>query len=138
MLKTTTVGSYPRKDKPKDTLRKPTVSEEEALDMVQWAVEDQCKIGLDFITDSESYRENMYWFYQLRIDGVDSENKKYKQFTVGGSTENVDLSKAHPLVKEKGGFGIECAVINDEIKIKDGIWLQNGKGLKILQKVKLL
>ena len=28
MLKTTTVGSYPRKDKPKDTLRKPTVSEE--------------------------------------------------------------------------------------------------------------
>ena len=40
MLKTTTVGSYPRKDKPKDTLRKPTVSEEEALDMVQWAVED--------------------------------------------------------------------------------------------------
>ena len=27
MLKTTTVGSYPRKDKPKDTLRKPTVSE---------------------------------------------------------------------------------------------------------------
>ena len=116
MLKTTTVGSYPRKDKPKDTLRKPTVSEEEALDMVQWAVEDQCKIGLDFITDGESYRENMYWFYQLRIDGVDSENKKYKQFTVGGSTENVDLSKAHPLVKEKGGFGIECAVINDEIK----------------------
>tara|TARA_B100000242_G_C43053946_1_gene492701 strand:+ start:1135 stop:2172 length:1038 start_codon:yes stop_codon:yes gene_type:complete len=116
MLKTTTVGSYPRKDKPKDTLRKPTVSEEEALDMVQWAVEDQCKIGLDFITDGESYRENMYWFYQLRIDGVDSENKKYKQFTVGGSTENVDLSKAHPLVQEKGGFGIECAVINDEIK----------------------
>ena len=33
MLKTTTVGSYPRKDKPKDTLRKPTVSEEEALDL---------------------------------------------------------------------------------------------------------
>ena len=46
MLKTTTVGSYPRKDKPKDTLRKPTVSEQEALDMVQWAVEDQCSIGL--------------------------------------------------------------------------------------------
>ena len=72
MLKTTTVGSYPRKDKPKDTLRKPTVSEEEALDMVQWAVEDQCNIGLDYITDGESYRENMYWFYQLRIDGVRS------------------------------------------------------------------
>ena len=39
MLKTTTVGSYPRKDKPKATLRKPPVSEEEALDMVEWAVE---------------------------------------------------------------------------------------------------
>ena len=116
MLKTTTVGSYPRKHKPKDTLRKPTVSEEEALDLVQWAVEDQCDIGLDYITDGEAYRENMYWFYQLRIDGLDSTNKKYKQFTVGGSTENVDLSKAHPLVKEKGGFGIECAVVNDEIK----------------------
>ena len=102
MLKTTTVGSYPRKNKPKDTLRKPTVSEEEALEMVQWAVEDQCNIGLDYITDGEAYRENMYWFYQLRVDGVDSENKKYKQFTLGGSTENVDLSKAHPLVKEKG------------------------------------
>ena len=78
MLKTTTVGSYPRKNKPKDTLRKPTVSEEEALEMVQWAVEDQCNIGLDYITDGEAYRENMYWFYQLRVDGVDSENKKYK------------------------------------------------------------
>ena len=116
MLKTTTVGSYPRKNKPKDTLRKPTVSEEEALEKVQWAVEDQCNIGLDYITDGEAYRENMYWFYQLRVDGVDSENKKYKQFTLGGSTENVDLSKAHPLVKEKGGFGIECAVVSDEIK----------------------
>jgi 5-methyltetrahydropteroyltriglutamate--homocysteine methyltransferase len=116
MLKTTTVGSYPRKNKPKDTLRKPTVSEDEALDMVKWAVEDQCNLGLNIITDGEAYRENMYWFYQLRIDGLDSKNKKYKQFTVGGSTEDVDLSKAHPLVKEKGGFGIECAVVNDEIK----------------------
>ena len=30
MLKTTTVGSYPRKDKPKDTFRTPTVREEAA------------------------------------------------------------------------------------------------------------
>ena len=33
MLKTTTVGSYPRKNKPKDTLRKPSVSNEEAFDI---------------------------------------------------------------------------------------------------------
>ena len=116
MLKTTTVGSYPRKDKPKDTLRKPSVSEQEAFEMIDWAVNDQCDIGLDIITDGEAYRENMYWFYQLRIDGVNCENKKYKQFTVGGSTDEVDLSKAHPLVKEKGGFGIECAVVEGEIK----------------------
>ena len=116
MLKTTTVGSYPRKNKPKDTLRKPSVSNEEAFEMIDWAVNDQCNIGLDYITDGEAYRENMYWFYQLRIDGVNSNNKKYKQFTVGGSTDDVDLSKAHPLVKEKGGFGIECAVVEDEIK----------------------
>ena len=122
MLKTTTVGSYPRKDKPKDTLRKPTVSEEEALDMVQWAVEDQCKIGLDFITDGESYRENMYWFYQLRIDGVDSENKKYKQFTVGGSTENVDLSNNVPERTTVDRYGsITSAFPNSSNKIDNSI-----------------
>ena len=116
MLKTTTVGSYPRKDKQKDTLRKSSVSNEEAFEMIDWAVKEQCDLGLDIITDGEAYRENMYWFYQLRTDGINCDDKKYKQFTVGGSTEDVDLNKAHPLVKEKGGFGIECAVVNAEIK----------------------
>ena len=55
MLKTTTVGSYPRKNKPKDTLRKPSVSEEEAFEMIEWAVKDQCELGLNFITDGEFY-----------------------------------------------------------------------------------
>ena len=32
MLKTTTVGSFPRKDKQKDTLRKSTVTDEEAFE----------------------------------------------------------------------------------------------------------
>jgi 5-methyltetrahydropteroyltriglutamate--homocysteine methyltransferase len=54
----------------------------------------------------------MYWFYQLRTDGVDAENKKYKHFSTGGSMENVDLSKTHGTK----GFGIECAVIKSEIK----------------------
>ena len=116
MLKTTTVGSYPRKNKPKDTLRKPSVSEEEAFEMIEWAVKDQCELGLNFITDGESYRENMYWFYQLRVDGVNCNEKKYKQFSLGGSTDGVDLTKAHPLVNEKGGFGIECAVVNEKIQ----------------------
>jgi len=115
MLRTTVVGSYPRKDRQKDTLRKPSVSEEEALDMIAWAVRDQCSLGLDVITDGEAYRENMYWFYQLRMDGVDAHNKIYKQFSVGGSTDGVDLDKAHPLVKEQGGFGIECATVTGKL-----------------------
>ena len=77
---TTVTGSFPRQHAQKDTLSKPTVSEEEALDMIKWAAKEQSDIGLDIITDGEGYRENMYWFYQLRIDGVDAVNKEYKRF----------------------------------------------------------
>ena len=112
---TTVTGSYPRKDIQKDTLRKSSVSDEEALEMIKLAVKEQSDLGLDIITDGEGYRENMYWFYQLRTDGVDAENKKYKHFSTGGSMEKVDLSKTHGTK----GFGIECAVIKDEIKNLD-------------------
>ena len=112
---TTVTGSYPRKDIQKDTLRKSSVSDQEALEMIKWAVKEQSDLGLDIITDGEGYRENMYWFYQLRTDGVDAENKKYKHFSTGGSMEKVDLSKTHGTK----GFGIECAVIKDEIKNLD-------------------
>ena len=108
---TTVTGSYPRKIVQKDTLRKTTVNETEALDMIEWAVKDQVDLGLDIITDGESYRENMYWFYQLRLDGVDAINKKHKQFSVGGSMKDVDLNKTHGTE----GFGIECAVVKDKI-----------------------
>ena len=87
---TTVTGSYPRKEVQKDTLRKPSVSEEESFEMIKWAVKEQSDLGLDIITDGEGYRENMYWFYQLIIDCVYIENKKYKQYTVVGSTEDVD------------------------------------------------
>jgi 5-methyltetrahydropteroyltriglutamate--homocysteine methyltransferase len=109
---TTVTGSYPRKNAQKDTLRKSSVNETEALEMIEWAVKDQVDLGLDIITDGESYRENMYWFYQLRLDGIDAINKKYKQFGIGGSMENVDLEKTHG----SEGFGIECAVIKDRIE----------------------
>ncbi len=109
---TTVTGSYPRQIVQKDTLRKPSVSEEEAIEMVKWAAKEQADLGLDIITDGEGYRENMYWFYQLRTDGIDALNKKYKQFSIGGSINGVDLSKTHGTK----GFGIECAVINNEIK----------------------
>ena len=115
MLRTTVVGSYPRKNRPKDTLRKPSVGSGEMIEMIRWAVKDQCDLGLDVITDGEAYRENMYWFYQLRLDGVNCQEKKYKQFTVGGSMAGVDLSKVHDLVREKVGFGIECAVVYGQI-----------------------
>ena len=115
---TTVTGSYPRKEVQKDTLRKSTVSEEDSFEMIKWAVKEQSELGLDVITDGEGYRENMYWFYQLRLDGVDAVNKKYKNFTLGGSTDGVDLSKTHGTK----GFGIECAVVNDEIKnLKTGL-----------------
>ena len=67
--------------------------------------------GTYFLNKSES-------FVKLPVIGkvpsfilVDSENKKYKQFTLGGSTEDVDLSKAHPLVKEKITVGSDCSLI---------------------------
>ena len=109
---TTVTGSYPRKNTQQDTLRKSSVNETETLEMIEWAVNDQVDLGLDIITDGESYRENMYWFYQLRLDGIDAINKKFKQFGIGGSMENVDLKKTHG----SEGFGIECAVIKDRIE----------------------
>ena len=115
---TTVTGSYPRKEVQKDTLRKSSVSDEESFEMIKWAVKEQSDLGLDIITDGEGYRENMYWFYQLRLDGVDAINKIRKDFTLGGSTKGVDLSKTHGTK----GFGIECAVIKDEIKnLKTGL-----------------
>ena len=115
---TTVTGSYPRREAQKDTLRKPSVSDEESFEMIKWAVKEQSDLGLDIITDGEGYRENMYWFYQLRLDGVDAVNKIRKDFTLGGSTDGVDLSKTHGTK----GFGIECAVIKDKIKnLKTGL-----------------
>ena len=39
-------------------------------DLVQWAARDQASLGLDTITDGEGYRENMYYFYQRRLEGI--------------------------------------------------------------------
>ena len=38
---TTVTGSYPRQQIQKDTLRKPTVSNQVALEMVRWASKEQ-------------------------------------------------------------------------------------------------
>lgn len=71
-------------------MKKPAISDDEALEMIRWAVADQVALGLPIVGDGEGYRENMYWFYQKRMDGVSMDNMQYKSFG-------------------DAGFGIECA-----------------------------
>jgi 5-methyltetrahydropteroyltriglutamate--homocysteine methyltransferase len=85
----TVVGSYPRPTQAADTMKKPTLTEAETDEMVRWAARDQSDLGLDVITDGEAYRENMYYFYQKRVDGVTFENMPRLAFG-------------------DAGFGIEC------------------------------
>jgi len=93
----TVVGSYPRSTTVADTLKKPTLSPAEVDDLIRWAVKDQASLGLETITDGEGYRENMYYFYQKRLDGVDMREMVRKNFGTAG-------------------FGIECARVVGEIK----------------------
>ena len=95
--RTTVVGSYPRADFTGDTLKKPTLTDAEVTTLVEWAARDQASLGLDTITDGEGYRENMYYFYQRRLDGLSFENMVKKTFG-------------------NAGFGIECARVTGEIK----------------------
>jgi 5-methyltetrahydropteroyltriglutamate--homocysteine methyltransferase len=85
----TVVGSYPRPIQADDTMKKPTLSGAEKDEMVRWAARDQSELGLDVITDGEAYRENMYYFYQKRVDGVTFEAMPRLAFG-------------------DAGFGIEC------------------------------
>ena len=96
-FRNTVVGSYPRPTKVEDTLKKPTLTQIEIDDLIRWAARDQASLGLDVITDGEGYRENMYYFYQKRLDGVSMENMPKKTFG-------------------NAGFGIECARVVGEIK----------------------
>ena len=95
-FRATVVGSYPRNVVVEDTMKKPTISDEEALEMIRWAVKDQVALGLPIVGDGEGYRENMYWFYQKRMDGISMENMEYKSFG-------------------DAGFGIECARLVDRL-----------------------
>jgi len=96
-FRNTVVGSYPRPGKVEDTLKKPTLNQAEVDELIRWAAGDQASLGLDVITDGEGYRENMYYFYQKRLDGVSMENMPKKTFGTAG-------------------FGIECARVVGEIK----------------------
>ena len=95
--RTTVVGSYPRPTPVEDTLKKPSLTDAETAELVRWAARDQAGLGLDTITDGEGYRENMYYFYQRRVDGVSFDRMVKKSFGTAG-------------------FGIECARVVGELK----------------------
>jgi methionine synthase II (cobalamin-independent) len=65
--------------------------------MIRWAVREQAALGLKTVTDGEGYRENMYYFYQKRLDGVSMENMVRQSFG-------------------PAGFAIECARVTGEIR----------------------
>ena len=93
----TVVGSYPRNTSVEDTMKKPSLSRAETDELIRWAARDQADLGLDVITDGEGYRENMYYFYQKRLDGITFEGMLMRTFGTAG-------------------FGIECARVVGEIK----------------------
>jgi 5-methyltetrahydropteroyltriglutamate--homocysteine methyltransferase len=93
----TVVGSYPRNTSVEDTMKKPSLTRPEIDDLIKWAARDQADLGLDVITDGEGYRENMYYFYQKRLDGITFEGMVKQSFGTAG-------------------FGIECARVVGEIK----------------------
>ena len=93
----TVVGSYPRNTSVEDTMKKPSLSRDEIDDLIRWAARDQASLGLDIISDGEGYRENMYYFYQKRLDGVTFEGMLKQSFGTAG-------------------FAIECARVTSEIK----------------------
>ena len=68
---TTVTGSYPRKEVQKDTLRKSTVSEKDALEMIKWAAQEQANLGLDIITDE------IFSISIRRISGYHSDPEKF-------------------------------------------------------------
>ena len=93
----TVVGSYPRNSSVEDTMKKPSLSRAEVDELIKWAARDQTALGLDVITDGEGYRENMYYFYQKRLDGITFDGMIKQSYGTAG-------------------FNIECARVIGEIK----------------------
>jgi 5-methyltetrahydropteroyltriglutamate--homocysteine methyltransferase len=96
-FRATVTGSYPRPNQPPDTLKKPTLSREDADEMIRWAAADQVEAGLDVITDGEVRRENMYYFFQKRLDGLSFDQMEYRSYGTAG-------------------FGIEIAAVVDRLQ----------------------
>ncbi len=83
-FRTSVTGSFPRPVQPRDTLRKPEISRQEADEIIRWAVQEQVDAGLDIVTDGEGRRENMYYFVQKRLDGISFEEMTFRSFGTAG------------------------------------------------------
>ena len=108
----TVVGSYPRNTSVEDTMKKPSLSRVETDELIQWAARDQADLGLDVITDGEGYRENMYYFYQKRLDGITFEGMVKQSFGTAG-------------------FGIECARVTPARRAAAGPRLESDHGVTL-------
>jgi 5-methyltetrahydropteroyltriglutamate--homocysteine methyltransferase len=97
MYRATVIGSFPRPAVVADTMKRPALTDAEIETMIRWAVAEQVALGLKTVTDGEGYRENMYYFYQKRLDGVSMENMPLQSFGTAG-------------------FEIECARVIGEIR----------------------
>ena len=93
----TVIGSFPRAQRIEDTMKRPTLTQAEVDEYIRWAAGEQVDCGLEIVTDGEGYRENMYYFYQKRVDGVTFEGMVKQSFATAG-------------------FGIECPRVVGEIK----------------------
>lgn len=96
-FRTTVTGSYPRPRQPGNTMKKPTLTRGEADEVIRWAVREQVEAGLDIVTDGEGRRENMYYFFQKRLEGLSFGDMQYRKYG--------------PL-----GFGIEVAKVTGRIE----------------------
>ena len=96
-FRNTVVGSYPRAEQVADTMKRPSWTQAEVDEYIRWAARDQASLGLEVVTDGEGYRENMFYFYQRRVDGVTFDGMVKQNF---GDT----------------GFGIECPRLISELK----------------------
>ncbi len=65
-------------------MKKPSLERAEIDELIRWAAKDQADLGLDVITDGEAYRENMYYFYQRRVDGVTFDDMSLQSFGTTG------------------------------------------------------
>ena len=98
----TVVGSFPREANVDDTMKRPTQSQEEVDAYIRWAVGQQVALGLEIVTDGEGYRENMYYYYQKRVDGI-------------------TFAEMVPQSFGSAGFAIECPRLVGELENTDVI-----------------